>query len=110
MIGEIGRDLLFTKITRPHKALMVNFSPGLLKTIDKGSLIICDNTLYRDVAAHRHQGGGGRILPPVRRHPHHRRGYLKLRCTTQGPEHAHEVSLGINERSIKAVEQRTAQM
>ena len=45
MIGEIGGDLLFTKITQQHKALMVNFSPGLFKTIDKGSLIICDNTL-----------------------------------------------------------------
>ena len=45
MIGDIGRDLLFTKITRPHKALMVNFGPGLFKTIDKSSLIICDNTL-----------------------------------------------------------------
>ena len=39
MIGEIGGDLLFTKITRPH------FGPGLFKTIDKDSLIICDNTL-----------------------------------------------------------------
>ena len=45
MIGEIGGDLLFTKITWPHKALMENFGPGLFKTINKGSLIICDNTL-----------------------------------------------------------------
>ena len=47
MIGEIGGDLLFTKITRPHKALMVNFGPSLFKTIDKGSLIICDNILLK---------------------------------------------------------------
>ena len=45
MIGEIVGDLLFNTITRPHKVLMVDFGPGLFKTIDKGSLIICDSTL-----------------------------------------------------------------
>ena len=45
MIGEIVGDLLFNTITRPHKVLMVDFGPGLFKTIDKGSLIICDCTL-----------------------------------------------------------------
>ena len=49
MIGEIGGELLFTKITRPHRALMVNFSPGLFKTIDKGSLIVCDNNLLEEL-------------------------------------------------------------
>ena len=45
MIGEIGRELLFTKITLPHTARMVNFSPGLFKIIPKGSLLVCDNNL-----------------------------------------------------------------
>ena len=43
MIGEIGGDLLFTKVARPHKALMVSFGPSLFQ--DKGSLIVCDNVL-----------------------------------------------------------------
>ena len=45
MIGEIGGDLLFTKVTRPHKALMVSFGPSLFQDIDKVSLIVCNNIL-----------------------------------------------------------------
>ena len=49
MIGEIGGELLFTKITRPHTARMVNFSPGLFKIIPKGSLLVCDNNLLEQL-------------------------------------------------------------
>jgi len=45
MIGEVGGDLLFTKIARPHKALMLSFGPSLFQDIDKGALIVCDNVL-----------------------------------------------------------------
>ena len=47
MIGEVGGDLLFTKVARPHKALMVSFGPSLFQDIDKGSLIVCDNVLLK---------------------------------------------------------------
>ena len=49
MIGEIGGELLFTKITRPHRARMVNFSPGLFKTIPNGSLLVYDNNLLEEL-------------------------------------------------------------
>ena len=45
MIGEVGRDLLFTKLTRPHKPVMLSFGPSLFQDIDKGALIVCDNIL-----------------------------------------------------------------
>ena len=45
MIAELGGDLLFTKITRPHKAMSIGFGPTLFWDIDKGFLIICDNVL-----------------------------------------------------------------
>ena len=49
MIGEIGGELLFTKITRPHTARMVIFSPGLFKIIPKGSLLVRDNNLLEQL-------------------------------------------------------------
>ena len=49
MIDEIGGDQLFNTFTRPHKVLMVDFSPGLFKTINEGSLIICDSTLLEEL-------------------------------------------------------------
>ena len=49
MISEFGRELLFTKITRPHTARMVNFSPGLFKIIPKGLLLVCDNNLLEQL-------------------------------------------------------------
>ena len=45
MFSEGGGDLLLTKITRPHKAVAVGFSPDKLKQIDEGSLIMVDNVL-----------------------------------------------------------------
>ena len=45
MIGEVGGDLLFTNLTRPHKAVMLSFGPSLFQDIDKGALIVCDNVL-----------------------------------------------------------------
>ena len=43
MIGEVGGDLLFTKLTRPHKAVMLSFGPSLFQDIDKGALLVCHN-------------------------------------------------------------------
>ena len=45
MISEVGGDLLLTRITRPHKAVAVGFSPNMFKEIDEGSLIVVDNVL-----------------------------------------------------------------
>ena len=45
MFGEVGGDLIFTKLTRPHKVVMHNFGPNLFQDIDKGALIVCDNVL-----------------------------------------------------------------
>ena len=45
MISEVGRDLLLTRITRPHKAVAVGFGPNMFKEIDEGSLIVVDNVL-----------------------------------------------------------------
>ena len=45
MIGEVGGDPLFTKLTRPQKEVMLSFGPTLFQDIDKGALIVCDNVL-----------------------------------------------------------------
>ena len=45
MIAELGGDLLFSKITRPHKAMTIGFGPTLFRDMDKGSLIVCDNII-----------------------------------------------------------------
>ena len=37
--------MLFTKLTRPHKAVILSFGPSLFQDIDKGALIVCDNIL-----------------------------------------------------------------
>ena len=49
MVREIGGEMLFTKITRPHTPRMVSFSPGLFKTIPRGSLLVCDNVLLEQL-------------------------------------------------------------
>ena len=45
MFSEAGGDLLLTKISRPHKSMVVNFGPDMFQQIDQGSLIIVDNVL-----------------------------------------------------------------
>ena len=52
MIGEIYGDLLFTKVTRPHKAMMLSFGPSLFQDIDKGSLIVCVTRAVEDGTFH----------------------------------------------------------
>ena len=49
MVGEIGGEMLFSKITRPHTPRMVSFNPGLFKTLHRGSLLICDNVLLEQL-------------------------------------------------------------
>ena len=49
MVGEIGGEMLFSKITRPHTPKMVSFNPGLFRTLPRGSLLVCDNVLLEQL-------------------------------------------------------------
>ena len=49
MVGEVGGDMLFSKVTRPHNPKMVSFKPGLFSTLPKGSLLICENVLFEQL-------------------------------------------------------------
>ena len=49
MVGEVGGDMLFSKVTRPHTPKMVSFNLGLFTTLPRGSLLICDNVLLEQL-------------------------------------------------------------
>ena len=49
MVGEIGREMLFAKITRPYTPKMVSFNPGLFTTLPRGSLLVYDNVLLEQL-------------------------------------------------------------
>jgi hypothetical protein len=49
MVGEVGGDMLFSKVTRPHIPKVVSFKPGLFTTLPKGALLICDNQLFEQL-------------------------------------------------------------
>ena len=48
MVGEVGGEI-FSKVTRPHIPKVVSFKPGLLTTLPKGALLICDNQLFEQL-------------------------------------------------------------
>ena len=48
MVGEVGGDMLFS-VTRPHNPKMVSFNLGLITTLPRGLLLICDNLLLEQL-------------------------------------------------------------
>ena len=97
MISEVGGDLLLTRITRPHKAVAVGISHRLRQRPPG------DPQIYSG------QGGRRRDLPPLRSGASHRWRGPEFWRPAHGDEHQAQVSLGLDNRSIEALERRPCQ-
>ena len=63
LLSEAGSDILLAKIPSPHKIVQLTFQPGMISTIEAGSLLVVDNVFLEnlwDAAARAVQDGSFR--------------------------------------------------
>ena len=103
MVGEVGGDMLFSKVTRSHTPRMVSFNLGLYSTPPRGSLLICDNVLLEQLQL--------TITRAVADGTFHRCGVVLVideeTLHSEEPQLKDAVHLGKYDRHSKAVERWT---